>query len=457
MEDICLRFCHLSAAIFKEIDNKSLNRCRRVCRIFCKSIDGKKFKWIRVFQRQMVNNEKPWRDVLGLGVGTPKCKASYETWRELASATENFYQVRRKRIRHQWHPLHIAAETGNLSLYKYVWFKTGEKNPERPKDRLTPFHLAAQNGHFRVCEFIVKFFEIKNPEMKEGFIPCKSLTPLHFAALNGHSRVCKLIIDNLTTNTNPMTRDGWTVLHSATKGGDLKTCKIIVNSLKSYQDKNPSHFYHGSTPLYYSAEYGHYEVYQIIMSKIKNKNPKDMVGRTPLHAAASKSHMNLCKLIIDNIKNKNPGCLNGWTPLYLAASNGNLEICKLILDNISIKNPARRGGSTPLHIAALSGKFEVVKMFMETLKDKNPKRITSGPLHEAASRGHFRICQLIVKNVVNIHPKNNNGQTPKELAQQHGHKEIMELLSGQTSKNSTGTSLWIPYENSEPFILEACR
>lgn len=195
------------------------------------------------------------------------------------------------------------------------------------------------------------------------------------------------------------------------------------------------------------------------MSKIKNKNPKDMVGRTPLHAAASKCHMNLCKLIIDNIKNKNPGCLNGWTPLYLlAASNGNLEICKLILDNVSFKNPSSRGGSTPLHIAALIGKFEVVKMFMEILKDKNPKRITSGatPLHEAASRGHFRICQLIVKNVVNIHPKNKNGQTPKELAQQNGHKEIVDLLSSQTLKNSTGTSFWIPYENPESFILEPC-
>ena len=182
-------------------------------------------------------NGKQWKTLercLGLGVGTPKCKASYETWRELASATENFYQVRRKRIRHQWHPLHIAAETGNLSLYKYVWFKTGEKNPERPKDRLTPFHLAAQNGHYRVCEFIVKFFEIKNPEMKEGFIPCKSLTPLHFAALNGHSRVCKLIIDNLTTNTNPMTRDGWTVLHCATLG-----CPFVLRQWAKLLGKTP--------------------------------------------------------------------------------------------------------------------------------------------------------------------------------------------------------------------------
>ena len=112
MEDICYRFPHLSKAIFKQIDNQSLNRCKKVSRIFRTAIDNQKFNWIKIIQKYAGTIEKSWEIVLH--------KIPFDIVKELALATQKFYEVRPSRNKHQWSPLHIAAERGHLSLCKFV-------------------------------------------------------------------------------------------------------------------------------------------------------------------------------------------------------------------------------------------------------------------------------------------------------------------------------------------------
>ena len=91
----------------------------------------------------------------------------------------------------------------------------------------------------------------------------------------------------------------------------------------------------GITPLHRAAENGHVSVCELIMSHLKDKNPRDDNGNTPLHSAALKGHFELCRLILDNIKlDQDLSNLNNnvWkTPLDLACRRGHTEIIELIM------------------------------------------------------------------------------------------------------------------------------
>jgi len=67
------------------------------------------------------------------------------------------------------------------------------------------------------------------------------------------------------------------------------------------------------------------------------ENPFDRNGGTPLHLSAKNGHFDICQLIMENVPNKNPANLFGITPLHEAIKNCYLDICKLFIENIPIK------------------------------------------------------------------------------------------------------------------------
>ena len=52
-------------------------------------------------------------------------------------------------------------------------------------------------------------------------------------------------------------------------------------------------------------------------------------GLAPLHAAAEKGQYEICQLIISNVIEKNPAMSDGLTPLHIATKNGLYKICNL--------------------------------------------------------------------------------------------------------------------------------
>ena len=65
------------------------------------------------------------------------------------------------------------------------------------------------------------------------------------------------------------------------------------------------------------------------------KNPRNDIGFTPLHSAAQNGHFDVCQLILSFIQDKNPKSdITDITPLHYAAKNGHFEVCKLIVENV---------------------------------------------------------------------------------------------------------------------------
>ena len=328
------RFPHIAVAIFKEVDNRSLGQCRISSKIWGNFIDEEKFPWIRriqMHQDNLIGFSDQWRKVLvqapfdpikSLGLAVEKFFSSSHPfgWRKYV-----FQPKKCSRKEHQWAPHHIAAEYGELELYKYIFKKTKLRNPATTFGT-TPLHIVAKKGQTDIFQLIIEDLEDKNPANK------LNKTPFHLAAERGHLELCKLIID-------------------------------IVS------EKNPRDF-RGRTPLHYAARSGHREVYKFILdlSRMEDKNPGDNVGRTPLHIAVkrcdkyfqkkevssptitSDDFFELFKIILENVEDKNPGDIFGWTPLHEATKRGLTEVCELISDNVLDRNPMTMNGLTPRKI-----------------------------------------------------------------------------------------------------------
>ena len=236
-------------------------------------------------------------------------KSPFETLKKLAELSQNCS------VKGYSSLLHIVAKSGNIDLFKFVVQKIGYKHTKDCYRDSTPLHLAARRGHFNICKFIIDQVDDKNPQNKFGF------TPFHYATL-------------------------WVDKKNQWPGWD--------------QNYNPD------------AEYGHFEICQLIFDCIGHKNPIDNNGLTPFHLAAAIGNLKICQMIIEKVEVKNPEKNDGNTVLHTAGKKGNLEIFKLIFDKTEVKNPRNQIGITPLHHAAKDGHLEICKLICSSIKDKNP-------------------------------------------------------------------------------------
>jgi len=302
MEELCIRFSHLSEKIFDLLDNETMINCKEASRFWFDYLDGQKLVQIRIIKAtvgQFHSIGKSWNKVFK--------SAFTETIMTLGVAINQFYN---RDLSLEYHegltPIHAAAATGHLLLLTKFQEKTLDKHPKDIKG-CTPLYYAAQNGHLEVCEYLIQKFEDNNSAEIVGKTPLhmfarnghlKDCTPLHRAAGFGHGSVeIYMLLSNHLTNKNPSSPDGsgWTPLHMAACKGHLKICKFIMDSLV-------------------------------------NKNPGNAINFTPLHVAAIHGHTDLCALILENVQNKMPVTQDGKTPAMLAIENNHCKLGQLLKD-----------------------------------------------------------------------------------------------------------------------------
>ena len=199
MERVSLRFPHLSEAIFEQLDNKSLLNCKCINNQWWGYVESLKIMKIRKIEKSleaMNINQTSWQIILK--------KANTEILEELRIAVNQFhlFYYGKKHFRKHFRltPIHIAANWGNISLFKFVFQEADLKNPKTDCG-LTPLHFAARHGQWHCaakrCGFcnifrmIVNVTGDVNPESVQGD------TPLQNAAIYRHFGICVMILDKL--------------------------------------------------------------------------------------------------------------------------------------------------------------------------------------------------------------------------------------------------------------------
>ena len=268
MEEVFLRFPHLSENFFGQLNSEFLAKSKEVCRSWYDYLDGQEFLEDRA--------DKVKRVIETIGkLGAPKV---------------------------QLHKKHLL-----------IWKKTRKSIIDD-----------ARNGNFELVH--AKILKNIDTMYAKAVWNTKALYvrhPVFIATFFGHMDVVKYLVDN-SENKNPIV-NGNSLLHIAADNGKLDIVKYIISKDVEINLRDD---YGHHTPLHFAAETGKLDVVKYLMEKLEDKSPTDKGGNTPLHMAAANRQLIVYKYIIENIDEKNPRNKNGHTPLDFARMLGYLEIVK---------------------------------------------------------------------------------------------------------------------------------
>lgn len=125
----------------------------------------------------------------------------------------------------------------------------------------------------------------------------------------------------------------------------------------------------------------------------------------------------------------------GRTPLHLAMSNENTALATLLIVHGADTDGRDMHGNTPLHRAAHFGVPDMVPTLLpycdEGFEARNFHNRT--PLHHAARGGRKENVRILLENGACISAEDRWGRTPRDLAAENKHVEVVEMLDGVPS------------------------
>jgi ankyrin repeat protein len=195
------------------------------------------------------------------------------------------------------------------------------------------------------------------------------------------------------------------------------------------------------SPLLVAAAFGQLTLFNDILQRVENKFPFDGRGRSTLDYAAINDCLNIYESIVALNRDIfptlkiNDSITTIASPLDMAVKHNSLKVCKFIVENNQVPTYYPRPHSTVtalhrcLHIAAFKGRMEIYKIIMEKVADKDPFFRGCTSLHLAAVSGNLEMCRLILENLNDKNPVSDYGLTPKDVAKNHYHLEIVKLFS----------------------------
>ena len=192
------------------------------------------------------------------------------------------------------------------------------------------------------------------------------------------------------------------------------------------------------TALLDAIESNHPELVELLLKYEADVNlSPPNVGFTPLVAAVYYEWVSeqIVELLLDNgaDPNKAGRSAPSMFPLRSAVGKRDLSTIKLL-----IKHGADVNQSFAIHVAVQSATDDVVSYLAQVRGadiNHNPGFQGNAPLHLAAMKGRLKAAKVLMQHGADPSLKNEDGQTPLDIARQQGRAELVKLLQGASSES----------------------
>lgn len=367
--------------------------------------------------------------------------------------------------------LHFCVASRKMDACKFL-IRKGADLESRDIYGRTPLHVATERNLIHAIEFLLEKGANINSQTDNGF------TPLHRAAIEGHYALCKLLLDK-GADMEAMAHELGPPIMGAIHQSNTSIVKLLLKHGANPNAMNPV------------TSSDHVNLLQIAI-QFAAKKPEIIKAlieagadvRAPVvthHGTLSFLH--ILPLVTDNAEtlkfmieagafldtqaiqtNNEPfGCVhvNGprgdqcmavryhGTPLQAVKKDGRPQLVRLLeatdnlfkavrKDNLSqVKKYVAEGGlvnccsvryDTPLIYASWKGFVGIVKFLLANgAKIDMPNVQNSSPLHYAAKYNQKEVVIELLKAGAPVNLVKSN-KTPLELAQEHGHSDIIAVL-----------------------------
>ena len=255
-----------------------------------------------------------------------------------------------------WHPLHVAAMSGNIELIKRLVQQFDCDLRVKSMNSWTPLHYAAAYNQVSAIEALCSL------GCEVAVQDAVGSTPMHVAAGEGHLEAVQALV-KLGCSPQVTDRDGCTPLYCAAAWNRIEAVKLLEklhcpSSLRSLE---------GRTPIHVAAEQGWVDLLDVLVTDLGNPvDSRDNYQFTPLHSAANGGHVAAIRRLADLKHDLNAKDYLGRTPLHYAAMHGRARAVQALVElGADMQEKDSRGGYTPLHLAADAGQCETISKLIE--------------------------------------------------------------------------------------------
>ncbi|XP_071111894.1 serine/threonine-protein phosphatase 6 regulatory ankyrin repeat subunit A-like [Haliotis cracherodii] len=340
--------------------------------------------------------------------------------------------------------LHVACLGGHVDMVKYVLSQQVADINNRGQYGRTPMMIAAQKGHRQVFDLLVT-------QGAEVFLVDDNRNNiLHVACLGGHVDMVKYVLSQKVADINSRGKYGRTPMMMAAEKGHRQVFDLLMTQGAdvSLVDDNRNDI------LHVACLGGHVDMVKYVLSqKVADINSRGQYGRTPLMATAEKGHRQVFDLLVTQGADVSLVDENRNNILHVACLGGHVHMVKYVLSQKDADiNSRGKYGWTPLMMAVGAGHRQVFGLFMSqgadvSLVDDNRNNI----LHVACRKGHVNMVKYFLsQKVADINSRGQYGRTPLMATAEKGHRQVFDLLVTQ------GADVSLVDENRNNILHVAC-
>jgi ankyrin repeat protein len=221
----------------------------------------------------------------------------------------------------------------------------------------------------------------------------------------------------------PAESDPWL---EALRDRDLETLDAML-SLGAEPDRQlPT----GKTALMVAAQADDVPLIRRLLEAGAEVDATNVNGGTALMFAAIDDSVSAGRLLIENGADVNAEARFGWTALMVAAVKGRADFSELLLAAGADPEACDAYGWTPLMRAVAGGHLDAVDTLLADPRVNPDRAQESGAtaLHIAAGMGYERIVEHLLADGADPVIADQEGRTPREVAENQGHRTTGEIL-----------------------------